>query len=246
MRIMLAAAFSLAATAALAQAAPPAAGAAPGAGGGAPAAGAPPAGGAAGAAPAQPQQPMRFFVTSTVPGHGNLGGLAGADMICQNLAQAAGAGNRTWRAYLSTQAAGGQQAVNARDRIGNGPWHNQKGVLIANNVDELHGDTERDRNYIVAFTAIDEKGNEIPRNKHDILTGSTSTGRAHPAGMDMTCGNWTNNTAMGRAMLGHHDRTGLPGGGNTSWNAAHQSAGCDAASLTRTGGGGLMYCFATN
>jgi hypothetical protein len=191
---------------------------------------------------------MRFFVTSAPPGHGNLGGLAGADQVCQNLAMAAGAGNRTWRAYLSTQEAAGQPAVNARDRIGNGPWHNQKGVLIANNVADLHGDTDRDRNYILDFTALDEKGNPVPSSptRHDIMTGSNSLGRAFPAGMDMTCGNWTNNTAMGRVMLGHSDRRGLPTGGNTSWNAAHQSQGCDMASLNRTGGGGMFYCFATN
>jgi hypothetical protein len=242
MRIILAAAFTVAATAALAQAAAPPAGGAPAAA--PPAAGAP----AAGAAPAAPPPPMGFFVTSTVPGTGKLGGLAGADQICQNLAMAAGAGNRTWRAYLSTQEAAGQPAVNARDRIGNGPWYNQKGVMIAQNVNDLHGDVERDRNYIVSFTAIDEKGNPVPSSptQHDILTGSTSTGRAYPAGMDMTCGNWTLDTAAGRAMLGHSDRQGLPTGGNTSWNNAHQSAGCDNASLVRTGGAGKFYCFAAN
>jgi len=232
MRITFAVLFSLAATAALAQAAAPAPGGAP----------------AAGAAPGAPPQPMGFFVTSTVPGTGKLGGLAGADQICQNLAMAVGGGNRTWRAYLSTQEAGGQPGVNARDRIGNGPWHNQKGVLIANNVADLHGDNERDRNYIVSFTALDEKGNPVPSSptKHDIMTGSNSVGRAFPAGNDMTCGNWTNDTAQGRVMLGHSDRQGLPTGGNTSWNNAHLSAGCDAPSLVRTGGAGLFYCFAAN
>jgi hypothetical protein len=209
------------------------------------------------AAAAPPPPPMGFFVTSTVPGTGNLGGLAGADKICQDLAAAAGAGNRTWRAYLSAQpvaAQGGnpaQPAVNARDRIGNGPWANAKGVIIAANLADLHGDVERDRNYILKFTALDEKGKEIPGvgdtpNQHDVLTGSDSRGMAYIAGTDMTCGNWTSDAAgpASRAMLGHTDRRGLDRGGNTSWNTAHMSAGCDAASLVRTGGNGRFYCFA--
>ena len=192
----------------------------------------------------QQQQPMTFFVTSVPIGNGgNLGGLAGADAHCQMLAQAAGAGNRTWRAYLSTQGAG---AVNARDRIGTGPWHNAKGVQVAANVADLHGDNERDRNYLFKETAIDEKGNPVagrgdqPRNQHDMLTGSTSLGRAFPAGTDRTCNNWTS-SSTGNAMVGHHDRSG---GNTTSWNAAHPSRSCSQPDLVATGGNGLFYCFA--
>jgi len=193
---------------------------------------------------------MSFFVTSTVPGTGNLGGLAGADDICNRLAAAVGS-TKTWRAYLSTQAANGQAAINARDRIGNGPWYNQKGVMIAQNVNDLHGDDKRDRNYIIKSTTLDERGNVINGVgdnpvQHDILTGTDSDGRAFPPGSDMTCGNWTSASPDGRAMLGHNDRTGLPTGGNTSWNEAHLSAGCDAPGLVRTGGNGRFYCFATN
>jgi len=191
---------------------------------------------------------MRFFITSATPGHGNLGGLAGADAICQNLAQAAGAGSRTWRAYLSTQAAGGQPAVNARDRIGSGPWHNAKGVQVAPNVADLHGDNERDRNYLFKETAIDEKGNLVngrgdTPNIHDILTGSDSLGRAFATAEDRTCKNWTSSAATDRGFVGHHDRSG---GNTTSWNSAHPSAGCDTESLRRTGGAGRLYCFATD
>jgi hypothetical protein len=192
---------------------------------------------------AQDQAPMSFFVTSTPIGNGaDLGGLAGADAHCQSLAEAAGAGNRTWRAYLSTQGAG---AVNARDRIGTGPWHNAKGVQIAANVADLHGDNERDRNYVIKETAIDENGNVVSGrgdqpNRHDILTGSDSLGRALPAGEDRTCGNWTSSDT-GSAMVGHHDRIG---GGNTSWIAVHPSRGCSQEQLKSSGGDGLFYCFA--
>ena len=195
--------------------------------------------------PAQPPAPMTFFVTSAGPGKGaDLGGPAGADAHCQKLATAAGAGSHTWHAYLSTQGAG---AVNARDRIGKGPWHNAKGEIIAQNVDDLHGDVERDRNNITKGTALTEKG-EVSNgrgdnpNKHDMLTGSTSTGRAFTDSADHTCKNWTS-SSDGAAMLGHHDRNG---GNNTSWNAAHPSRGCSQENLVATGGAGLFYCFATN
>lgn len=196
-----------------------------------------------------PPPPMTFFVTSET-GTGNLGGLAGSDARCQRLAQAAGSpATRTWHAYLSTQ---GANAVNARDRIGAGPWHNKNGVQIAANVADLHGDVQRDRNYMVADSALDENGQMVPgrlgraegqANEHDILTGSDSLGRALPAEMDATCNNWTSDSPMARAMLGHFDRSG---GGNTSWNSAHMSAGCDVPLLARTGGAGRLYCFAIN
>lgn len=194
-------------------------------------------------AQAQQQHPMSFFVTSTTIGNGgNLGGLAGADRHCQELAQAAGAGNRTWHAYMSTQ---GPNAVNARDRIGSGPWYNAKGVMIADTVANLHGDNERDRNYLFKETALDENGNMIKGrgdrpNQHDMLTGSDSHGMAFPAGKDMTCNNWTSNSS-GNAMLGHMDRNG---GRNTSWNMAHPSRSCSQQDLIATGGNGLFYCFA--
>jgi hypothetical protein len=193
------------------------------------------------------QEPMTFFVTSRPIGSGgDLGGLAGADAHCQSLAAAAGAGGRTWRAYLSTQGAG---AVNARDRIGSGPWHNANGVRVAANVADLHGDNQRDRNYLYHQTALDENGNEVPgryrddsqpQNMHDILTGSDSLGRALPAGEDRTCNNWTS-SSTGRAMVGHHDRSG---GNTTSWNMAHPSRTCSQSDLNATGGNGLLYCFA--
>jgi hypothetical protein len=200
------------------------------------------------APPAAPPEPMRFFITSAPPGHGNLGGLAGADQICQNLAAAAGAGGRTWRAYLSTQTQGTTAGVNARDRIGTGPWHNQKGVRIAANVADLHGDLERDRNFVNKTSALDEKGNLVngvgdQPNQHDILTGSDSLGRAWIPGEDRTCKNWTSDATTDRGYVGHHDRLG---GGTSSWNSAHPSAGCDAPALVRTGGAGKFYCFAIN
>jgi hypothetical protein len=201
-------------------------------------------------APAQ-QQPMSFFVTSVGLGNGaNLGGLAGADRHCQALGTAAGAGAKTWHANQSTSASGGQAAVNARDRIGSGPWYSAKGGRIAQNVGDLHGDTiEQARlgNNINKTTAISEKGEPIKGvgdtpNQHDILTGSQPDGRAYTDGADHTCGNWTSGAA-GTAQLGHHDRTG---GGNTSWNATHPSRGCSQENLVATGGAGLLYCFAIN
>jgi hypothetical protein len=201
-------------------------------------------------APAQ-QQPMSFFVTSVGLGNGaNLGGLAGADRHCQTLAAAAGAGSKTWHAYLSAAAANGQPAVNARDRIGAGPWYSAKGGRVAQNVGDLHGDTiEQARlgNNINKTTAISEKGEPIKGagdtpNQHDILTGSQPDGRAYTDAADHTCGNWTSGAA-GTAQLGHHDRTG---GGNTSWNAVHASRGCSQENLVATGGAGLLYCFAIN
>ncbi len=198
---------------------------------------------------AQAQQPMGFFITSVGPGDGaNLGGLEGADRHCQTLAQAAGAGNRTWRAYLSTLPAGGQPGVDARDRIGDGPWYNANGQIIAANVADLHGDIQRDRNNIRKPIAVDENGDEVngagdQPNQHDILTGSDSRGFALlGAGDTTTCNNWTSNGA-GRAMVGHHDRLG---GANSSWNAVHLSRSCSQEDLIATGGNGLFYCFAAD
>jgi hypothetical protein len=192
---------------------------------------------------------MTFFVTSAGSGDGaNLGGLAGADAICQKLAAASGspgAGGRMWRAYLSTQ---GPNAVNARDRIGSGPWANVKGQVVAKDVAHLHGDTvelAQLGSNLTRQTVLTEKGEPIPGagapvNQHDILTGSTPAGRAFPPGEDRTCNNWTSNAA-GTAQLGHFDRTG---GGNASWNSAHPSKGCSQANLVATGGAGYLYCFA--
>jgi hypothetical protein len=187
---------------------------------------------------------MSFFITSAGPGDGaNLGGLAGADAHCQKLAAAAGAGGRQWRAYLSTQAADGKPAVNARDRIGKGPWFNAKGEQVAANLDELHSDT----NNLTKQTQLTEKGEVVngrgdKPNRHDILTGSQLDGTAFAAGDDKTCRNWTSN-GEGSAQVGHHDRQG--GGENpTSWNAAHASRGCSQENLRGTGGDGLFYCFA--
>ena len=191
---------------------------------------------------------MGFFITSKGKGDGaNLGGLAGADAHCQALATAVNAGNRQWRAYLSTQASGNGPAVNARDRIGSGPWFNAKGALIARNVADLHGDEVRDRNQVNKDNALNEKGEVVSGrgdqpNRHDILTGSQSDGRAWPAGEDRSCRNWTSNSE-GSATVGHHDRTG---GGNTSWNQAHASRGCSQQNLIATGGDGLLYCFAVD
>jgi hypothetical protein len=218
----------------------------------APPAGQPPAPAQAGAPPqgrgAQgPQQPMSFFVTSRPIGKGaNLGGLAGADAHCQSLASAAGAGDRTWHAYLSTQ---GPNAVNARDRIGEGPWYNAKGQRIAQNLAELHGDTldlARLGNSVTRVTAISEKGDPIngvgaTPNQHDMLTGSQPDGRAFTDAADHTCSNWTSEAATGSAQLGHHDRAG---GNNISWNSTHPSRGCGQENLVSTGGAGLFYCFA--
>jgi len=199
----------------------------------------------------QPQQPMSFFVTSVGAGKGaDLGGLAGADAHCQMLAAAAGRGDKTWHAYLSTQASGNQPAVNARDRIGSGPWYNAKGARIAQNVSDLHGDTaEQARlgNNLTKGSALTEKGQVVngfgdTPNTHDMLTGSQTDGTSYNDGKDHTCQNWTSSTT-GTAQLGHSDRQG---GGNTSWNSAHPSAGCSQDALVRTGGAGLFYCFAIN
>lgn len=205
---------------------------------------------AASAASAQPAN-MSFFVTSNGIGNGgNLGGLAGADNHCQTLAQAAGAGARTWRAYLSTQATDGQPAVHARERIGMGPWVNAKGESIAGDVAELHGD-----NRLTKQTALSEKGEVIngrgdTPNRHDILTGSQADGTAFAPGQDRTCRNWTSST-QGAAMVGHSDRMGLDEQPPAkSWNSSHPSrgpdGGCSQADLRSTGGDGLLYCFATN
>lgn len=182
-----------------------------------------------------PTGPMSFFLASAGSGNGgNLGGLAGADRICQTLAEGAGHGNRTWRAYLSTQ---GANAVNARDRIGPGPWFNAAGARVAANVEELHSTAHR----LSVFTALDERGRRIPGsgyapNRHDILTGSRPDGTAYPAGEDMTCSNWTSNADNGKARVGHHDFA--------AWNSTHDSRGCSQAGLVSTGGDGLFYCFA--
>lgn len=190
-------------------------------------------------------QPMGFFVTSVGLGNGaNLGGLAGADKHCQALATAAGS-KKTFRAYLSTQ---GDGAVNARDRIGKGPWYNAKGQPIATDVGHLHGDTleqARRGNNLTKVTALSENGQTVngvgdKPNQHDILTGSQLDGTAFPAGQDRTCRNWTSN-AEGSAQVGHHDRMG---GGATSWNSIHPSKGCSQDNLVATGGAGLLYCFA--
>jgi hypothetical protein len=195
-----------------------------------------------------PPMPMGFFITSTPGGNGaNYGGLAGADKHCQTLAAAAGAGNREWRAYLSTQ---GPNAVNARDRIGTGPWANSRGQVVARDVAHLHGDTlemAQLGNNLARGTAMNEKGERVNGqgdmpNQHDILTGSTTAGRAFTDGMDHTCSNYTSSAdGQGQVQLGHSDRTG---GGNTSWNSAHGSRGCSQANLISTGGNGFLYCFA--
>ena len=192
---------------------------------------------------------MSFFVTSAGPGKGaDLGGLEGADRHCQQLAQAAGAGNRNWRAYLSTQATGGQPAVNARDRIGRGPWQNAKGEVIARSVEDLHG-----TNNLTKQTALNEKGETVKGrgdtpNTHDILTGSQPDGTAFADAEDRTCGNWTRSGTEGAAMVGHHDRTGLDDSPPAkSWNSSHLSrGGCSQDALRGTGGAGLLYCFAAN
>jgi hypothetical protein len=199
---------------------------------------------------------MSFFVTSTNPGKGgDLGGLEGADKHCQALATTAGAGNRTWRAYLSTQAPAlnSPEFVNARDRIGTGPWQNAKGVVVARNVDDLHSD----KNNINKDTVMDEMGRPVnDRTKqpprHDILTGSRPDGTAFPGGPgggfpfpDMTCGNWTKSTTEGAAMVGHFDRGGpIAQPWATSWNSSHPTVGCNMERIRPTGGEGLLYCFA--
>ena len=205
------------------------------------------------AAPPQlPQAPsMTFFVTGVGPGKGaDLGGIESADQHCQMLAQRHGAGGKTWRAYLSTQEAGGKPAVNARDRIGNGPWQNFKGQVVAASVDDLHSDN----NKLGFDTSLSERGQIIPGvgfapNRHDVLTGSTPEGRAFPPGEDRTCRNWTSST-QGTAMVGHIDRKGLRDDvASRSWNSSHPSrgpdGGCSQSDLRSTGGDGLFDCFAT-
>ena len=193
------------------------------------------------------QSGMTFFITSAGSGKGgDLGGLSGADQRCQLLGQAAGAGGRTWHAYLSAQGAG---AVNARDRIGHGPWQNAKGVVIAKDLAELHG-----KNNVTKQTALTEKGDMVngrgdTPNMHDILTGSQPDGTAFAAGEDRTCGNWTK-SGQGAAMVGHHDRLGSrDDDASKSWNSSHPSrgpdGGCSQNDLKGTGGNGLFYCFAT-
>ena len=200
----------------------------------------------AGAALAQPAN-MSFFVTSVGSGKGaDFGGLAGADKHCQALAAAVGAGGKTWRAYLSTQAAGSTPAVNAKDRIGKGPWQNVKGVVIAKGVAELHGSNNLNKQ-----TALTEKGDVVngrgdTPNRHDILTGTEPGGTAFPAGDDKTCGNWTK-SGEGSAIVGHSDRTGLDTSPpSLSWNSSHPTRGCSDAGLASTGGAGYLYCFAAD
>ncbi len=192
--------------------------------------------------------PLGFFVTSEGPGAGgDLGGLAGADAHCQALADKVGAGQREWRAYLSTQASGTTAAVNARDRIGSGPWANAKGDVIAENVDDLHyNNANLDYEH-----ALDEHGDTVNSramgddpNRHDILTGTQLDGTAFPPGEDRTCGNWTSSDE-GSAMVGHHDRYRFTTHGSP-WNAAHPSRGCSQEALVGTGGDGLFYCFAAD
>ena len=209
----------------------------------------PPAAAAQAPAPFSPAE-MSFFVSSTGSGKGaDLGGLAGGDKLCQSLAQAAGAGAKTWHAYLSTQATVSTPAVNARDRIGTGPWLNAKGVTIAANVDELHSSA----NKLGTQNSLTERGNMIAGrgwtpNWHDVLTGSQADGRAFPAGEDRTCKNWTSSN-KGSAMVGHIDRKGLKDDeASVSWNMSHPSrgpdGGCSQKDLVSTGGNGLLYCFA--
>ena len=198
------------------------------------------------AVPAHAQQAnMSFFVTSVGPGKGaDLGGIAGADAHCQRLASSAGAGAKTWHAYLSSQGAG---AVNARDRIGKGPWSNAKGLVVATSVDDLHSAN----NKLNKQNNLSEKGDVIngrgdTPNRHDILTGSDPQGLYSTAGGDTTCGNWTK-SGEGSAIVGHHDRTGLKDTRHmNSWNSSHGSRGCSQDNLKATGGAGLIYCFLAN
>lgn len=189
---------------------------------------------------------LSFFITSEGSGDGaNLGGLEGADAHCEALASEVGAGDRTWRAYLSAQAMGNQEAVNARDRIGDGPWYNAEGVMVARDVEHLHSD-DNNLNKENSLTEAGEmvNGRSDDPNQHDILTGSQLDGTAFSDGEDHTCSNWTSNDE-GSAQVGHHDRTG--GGANpTSWNSAHGSRGCGQSDLVATGGNGYYYCFAAD
>jgi len=200
-------------------------------------------------AQAQPAPPTAanatFFVTSIGPGKGaDLGGLAGADAHCQQLAQAVGAGGKMWHAYLSTNAGAQGGPVNARDRIGKGPWQNSKGVVVAKDVDDLHSD----HNNLTAETALTEKGAMVAGfgmtpNWHDAMTGSQADGRAYAANLNLTCNNWTSST-FGSTMLGHIDRSPKASATTQSWNAAHMSRSCSQPDLIATGGNGLFYCFA--
>ncbi len=194
-----------------------------------------------------PANPMSFFVTSENPGKGaDFGGLAGADAYCESLAAKVAASRGNWRAYLSATASHGAPAVNARERIGSGPWKNAKGEVVARDVDELHGTNKLNKQ-----TALTEKGEPVSGrgdavNRHDILTGSTLQGRAVETGGDSTCGNWTY-SGEGSAIVGHHDRIGLDESAPMkSWNSSHTTRGCSLAALNATGGGGLLYCFAVN
>jgi hypothetical protein len=217
-------------------------------GGGAPAGG----GGGQGGRGATAPMPMSFFITSTPKGDGaNYGGLAGADAYCQQMAMGAGRGGVTWHAYLSQQAKGGMPAVNARDRIGSGPWYNQRGQMVARDLGVLHGDTidqARVGNALGKQISLNDKGmptngvGDMP-NQHDILTGSRPDGTAFPDEADHTCNNYTSNADTGSVQLGHADKQG---GNNSSWNSAHASAGCSQPKLVQTGGAGLLYCFAVN
>jgi len=200
--------------------------------------------------PAEPPKPFTFFVTSEGAGKGaDLGGLSGADAHCKKLASAVGNGGKTWRAYLSTQEANGQPAVNARDRIGAGPWTNVRGAVVARDLAHLHGDTldlARLGSNLTRNTVFTEKNEPVKGagdkpNQHDILTGSQPDGRAFADAADHTCRNYTSSAADGSAQVGHFDRTG---GGNSSWNSAHASRGCGQENLVSTGGAGLFYCFA--
>lgn len=197
-------------------------------------------------AQAQASPNMSFFITSAGPGDGaNLGGLQGADAHCKQLADAVGVTGKTWHAYLSAKAAAGQPAVNAKDRIGSGPWYNSKGVMVGQNVAELHSEASK----LGKETSLNEKGMPVngrgdTPNQHDILTGSLMDGMLSADSTDTTCNNWTSNAnGVGAAYVGHHDRQG--GGANpTSWNSAHLSRGCSQQNLVGTGGNGLFYCFA--
>ncbi|MDR1887952.1 MAG: lectin [Zoogloeaceae bacterium] len=199
----------------------------------------------------EPKPPLSFFVTSVGQDGARLGGLAGADAHCASLAQAAGSVKKQWRAYLSAQAQDGKPAINARDRIGKGPWHNARGAVIARDVAHLHGDTvelARLGNNLSRTTALTEKGENVKGagdqpNQHDILTGSQPDGTAYTDAADHTCSNYTSNAETGTVQVGHFDRTG---GGNISWNSAHTSRGCSAEKLRSSGGAGLFYCFAAD
>jgi len=199
-------------------------------------------------AAATPQSKMTFFVTSRNPGQGaNFGGLAGADAHCQALAASVGAGARTWRAYLSAGPADGKPHVNARERIGKGPWQNVKGDVIAANLDELHGKNNLNKQTVLSELGEGLSGRGDPVNMHDILTGTSMDGRAVSGDADTTCGNWTKGGTEGSAIVGHHDRVGLgtPEAAQ-SWNSSHATRGCGLEQLKSTGGNGRLYCFAVN